>query len=69
MQLKHGIDIAVAADKVSSETQAYSSRVNSGSLILLRIWKFRFYLKNDINIINFRLRLVNWATIYSIFRR
>lgn len=60
MQLKHGIDLAVAADKV---------KVNSGSLILLRIWKFRFYLKNDINIINFRLRLVNWATIYSIFRR
>lgn len=60
MQLKHGIDLAVAADKV---------KVNSGSLILLRIWKFRFYLKNDINIINFRLRFVNWATIYSIFRR
>lgn len=26
MQLKHGIDLAVAADKVSSETHAYSSR-------------------------------------------
>lgn len=58
MQLKHGIDLAVAADSQLRNSSLFI-KANSGSLILLRIWKFRFYLKNDINIINFRLRFVN----------
>lgn len=39
MQLKHGIDLAVAADSQLRNSSLFI-KANSGSLILLRIWKF-----------------------------